>query len=97
MPTKILTTKISSRGQIVIPKELREDLAEGTPFVVNRKDDVIILKKIKLDAKWDGMDKRLKEIRGKVKKSGIKPKDLPAIIKRVREEIARRQEYSKNH
>lgn len=97
MPTKILTTKISSRGQVVIPKELRKDLAEGTPFAVNRKDDAIILKKIKLDTKWDDMDKSLEEIRRKVKKSGIKPKDLPAIIKRVREEIAREQEASKNH
>ena len=62
-------------------------MAEGTPFVVNRKNDVIILKKVRLDMKWDDMDKRLEEIRRKVKKSGITPKNLPAIIKRVREEI----------
>ena len=89
MPVKILTTKISSRGQVVIPKGLRKGLAEGTPFVVNRKDDIIILKKVKLSANWDDIDGKLKEIRRKVKQSGIRPKDLPAIIKRVREEIAR--------
>lgn len=40
-------TKLSSKGQIVIPQSMREDLDVGTPFFVSRKDDLIILKTIK--------------------------------------------------
>lgn len=39
-------TKLSTRGQIVIPEELRRDITVGTGFVVTRKDNLIILKKI---------------------------------------------------
>ena len=40
------TTKLSTRGQIVIPEPLRADIAEGTVFVVTRQSDLIILKKV---------------------------------------------------
>ncbi|MBI3334591.1 AbrB/MazE/SpoVT family DNA-binding domain-containing protein [Candidatus Pacearchaeota archaeon] len=39
------TTKMSSRGQVVIPLDMRKDIAEGDKLVVIRKDDEIILKK----------------------------------------------------
>ena len=39
------TTKMSSRGQIVIPLEMRKDIKEGDKLIVIRKDDEIILKK----------------------------------------------------
>lgn len=44
----ILTTKMSSKGQIVIPNEIRLefDMDEGTIFAVLGKKDTIILKKI---------------------------------------------------
>jgi AbrB family looped-hinge helix DNA binding protein len=38
-------TKISSRGQVVIPLEMRKDLREGDKLIVIRKNDEIILKK----------------------------------------------------
>ncbi len=38
-------TRVSSRGQIVIPLELRRDLKEGDKLLVIRKGDEIILKK----------------------------------------------------
>ena len=60
MLNKIFTTKISSRGQIVIPKELRKGLVEGTPFAIKRKDNSIILRK--LDIEWNEFEKTLKEI-----------------------------------
>ena len=40
-------TKLSSKGQVVIPEGVREDLEVGTAFVVTRKEDLIVLKKIK--------------------------------------------------
>lgn len=61
-------TKLSTRGQIVIPEEMRNNMKIGTAFVVTKKDDLIILKKIKgltkqemeemkeLDKIWEEID-----------------------------------------
>ena len=48
-------TKMSSKGQVVIPLELRKDLKEGDKLVVIRNKDQIILKKA------DKFDKNLEE------------------------------------
>lgn len=42
---QIDTTKMSSRGQVVIPLDMRKDIKEGDKLIVIRKDDEIILKK----------------------------------------------------
>ena len=42
---KIDTTKMSSRGQVVIPQDMRMDIKIGERLIVIRKDDEIILKK----------------------------------------------------
>jgi len=47
--------KVSSKGQIVIPKELRQGIKEGDKLVVIRNGDQIILKKA------DKFDKNLEE------------------------------------
>ena len=39
------TTKMSSRGQIVIPLEMRKDIQKGEKLIIIRKDNEIILKK----------------------------------------------------
>lgn len=39
------TTRMSSRGQVVIPLDMRKDISEGQKLIVIRKDDEIILKK----------------------------------------------------
>jgi len=39
------TTKMSSRGQVVIPLDMRKDIKEGEKLIVIRKDNEIILKK----------------------------------------------------
>lgn len=39
------TTKMSSRGQIVIPLDLRKGINEGDKLIIIRKGDEIILKK----------------------------------------------------
>jgi AbrB family looped-hinge helix DNA binding protein len=38
-------TKLSTKGQIVIPEKARDGMEVGTAFSVTRKDDLIILKK----------------------------------------------------
>jgi len=53
--SQIDITKMSSKGQIVIPAELRKDMKEGDKIVVIRNKDQIILKKA------DRFDKALEE------------------------------------
>lgn len=42
---QIDVTKMSSRGQVVIPLDMRKDIQEGDKLIVIRKNDEIILKK----------------------------------------------------
>lgn len=53
--SQIDITRMSSKGQVVIPQELRGDLKEGDKLVVIRSDDRIILKKA------DKFDKEIEE------------------------------------
>ena len=39
------TTKMSSRGQIVIPLDLRKGINEGDKLIIIRRGDEIVLKK----------------------------------------------------
>jgi len=43
---EISLTKISSKGQVVIPQEMRDKLKEGDKLVVIKNDGQIILKKM---------------------------------------------------
>lgn len=52
---EVAITKMSSKGQIVIPSELREDIKEGEKLIIIKKDHRIILKKA------SELDKKLKE------------------------------------
>ena len=42
---QIDTTKMSSRGQVVIPLGMRKDIKEGDKLIVIRRDNEIVLKK----------------------------------------------------
>lgn len=48
-------TRLSSKGQIVIPKEMRKGMKEGDKILIIRDKDRIILKKASV------MDEQLKE------------------------------------
>lgn len=52
---EIALTKMSSKGQIVIPSELRENMKEGEQLIIIKNDHQFILKKT------SEMDKNLKE------------------------------------
>ena len=52
---EIALTKMSSKGQIVIPLELREDIKEGEQLIIIKNDHHFILKKA------SAMNKNLKE------------------------------------
>ena len=87
----IETTKMSSKGQIVIPQDIREEIKakEGTIFAILGSNDTIILKKIETPSKED-LIRDLKEIakegRRRLESKGIKESDIPDLIHKFRKE-----------
>ncbi len=79
------TTKMSSRGQVVIPEEIRNqlNLKEGSRFVVFRHEDTVILKIISEPSKEE-FRKMLSDVRAEVKKVGIKKSEVASAIRKVR-------------
>lgn len=81
----LATTKLSSKGQIVIPETIRKHLGlkEGVQFVVMGKGDAVILKVIRPPSAKE-FDKIVGKIQRATKKANLKKKDLKAAIKKVR-------------
>ena len=79
------TTKMSSKGQVVIPEEVRKrlDLKPGAKFVVVGEKDVVILKAITQPAISD-FDELIGEARKQARLSGLKKTDINEAIKEVR-------------
>ena len=79
------TTKLSSKGQIVIPEEVRDDLGlkEGMLFIVMGQGDTVILRAITPPSKED-LTRLLAETRDWSKKAGLKKSDVIKATKKVR-------------
>jgi AbrB family looped-hinge helix DNA binding protein len=81
----LATTRMSSKGQVVIPEDIRKrlKLKTGSRFVVVGKDDMIIFKTIAPPsmAEFDGL---IAEARIQAKKVGLKRADISSAIARVR-------------
>ena len=79
------TTKLSSKGQVVIPEDVRNDLGlnEGDQFVVIGQGDAVILKVI-TPPKLDEFQKLLSRARAEAKRLGIKKADVKSAIAKVR-------------
>ena len=82
-------TKMSSKGQVVIPQDVRErvEADEGTIFIVTSEKDMIILKKMEKPSKEvliKEIEKMAKEGRKRLEALGIKEEDIPRIIHRRR-------------
>ncbi len=82
---KLSTTKMSSKGQVVIPEEIRDRLGlkPGAQFVVLGDKDVVILKTLTAPSMSE-FDSIIKEARSQARKSGLKRKDISTAIKKVR-------------
>lgn len=82
---KLDVTTLSSRGQVVIPQDIREDLhlRTGEKFVVVGAEDTIILKKIEMPS-FKGFDKLLKKTQEFARRRKLKPGDVEKAIKQVR-------------
>ncbi len=81
----IATTKMSSKGQVVIPEEVRKRLGleAGSQFVVLGHDDTVILKSINPPSS-DEFSALLAKTHAAAKKAGITKKDLDNAIKEAR-------------
>lgn len=83
--SEIATTKMSSKGQVVIPDEIRKRLGlkAGSQFVVVGEKDTVILKSI-LTPSMEEFDDLIAQARKQAKKAGIKRSDETAAIAKVR-------------
>lgn len=83
--TELATTKMSSKGQVVIPEGIREkmDLGAGTQFMVLGEKDVVILKLISHPSKGE-FDALIKKARSQAKLAGLSPGDVARTTSRAR-------------
>lgn len=83
--TKLATTKLSSRGQVVIPEEIRDQmhLHTGDQFMVFAEKDVVILKMITRPDS-DEFNKLISVARHTAKEVGLKADDIDKAIKEAR-------------
>ena len=81
----IATTKMSSKGQVVIPENIRKKLKlkAGAQFVVMGENDIVILKSISPPS-LDEFDSLIAKARKQGKQAGIKKSDITDAISKVR-------------
>ncbi len=79
------TTKMSSRGQVVIPEEIRKrlGLGAGTRFVVIGEGDVVILKIINSPS-MDQFDGLVSKARKQAKDAGLRESDVAEAVRKVK-------------
>jgi len=85
MRSATATTKLSSRGQVVIPEEIRRRLGlePGVRFVVVGEGDVVVLKALKTPNLSDFED-LLDEAQKSAEEAGLTKEDLEAALHEVR-------------
>lgn len=79
------TTKLSSRGQVVIPEEIRKRLRlePGDQFVVVGEGNVVILKTVE-SPKPEELKALMDQVQAAAKAAGITPEDVDRVIREVR-------------
>ena len=81
----VATTKMSSKGQIVIPEKIRKRLGlqPGSQFVVIGEDDTVILKMI-TPPDMSQFDELIGRARAQARKAGLKRSDISSAIEKIR-------------
>jgi len=81
----VSTTKMSSKGQVVIPENIRKNLnlKTGAQFIVVGDKDVVILKSISPPS-LDEFGELISKARRDGKKAGLKKSDIQEAIKKIR-------------
>ncbi len=84
---QLATTKLSSRGQVVIPEEIRDRLGlePGVRFAVIGEGDVVVLKALK-PPRPEEFKKLLDEVQAAARKAGITPAAAKRALREVRAE-----------
>ena len=81
----VATTRMSSKGQVVIPEEVRTSLRleAGAQFIVMGENDVVILKTITPPSmsEFDGIVSRA---RRQARAAGMRPSDITRAVAKVR-------------
>jgi len=79
------TTKLSSKGQVVIPEEIRQQLGleTGAQFIVMGEDDVVILKTIAPPSRKDFAN-LVAKARSEARNAGLTKQDVKRAIKKAR-------------
>ena len=78
---KVSATKMSSRGQVVIPEEIRKQLGltPGMRFIVVGDGDVVVLKRLEPPSMSD-FDALIAEARRAAKRAGLKPTKIEEAV-----------------
>ena len=83
--SEIATTKMSSKGQVVIPENVRRRLGlkAGSQFVVIAGDDAVVLKPVtKPDISQ--FDELLAEARAQARRAGVRKADIVKAVRAAR-------------
>ena len=82
---KAATTKLSSKGQVVIPEEIRNRLGlePGAQFLVVGEGDVVVLKALEAPRMTD-FKKLLNKAQQSAEKAGVTPDDVEAAVREAR-------------
>ena len=81
----VSTTKMSSKGQVVIPEQIREQLSleAGSQFVVVGDKDVVILKRVTAPA-LNEFDNLIRQARSQARSVGLKKSDIGRAVQQAR-------------
>lgn len=84
---EIATTKMSSKGQVVIPEGIRKRLGleSGSQFVVVGERDTVILKTIS-PPKMEEFNELVRDARKQARRAGLKRSDVRAAVAKVRKQ-----------
>lgn len=81
----LATTKMSSKGQVVIPEDIRKQmgLVTGDQFIVVNEKDAVILKAIKRPSLKE-FDFLIQKARKAAKEAGFTKQEMVKIVKQSR-------------
>lgn len=87
MKPSLTITSVSSKGQIVVPLDIRKEmnLEEGTKLMIVTDGSNLLLKPIQ-EPKMETFRNLVKMSRGVARKYGLKKSDVAKAIKKVRRE-----------
>ena len=85
MSEAVATTKMSSRGQVVIPEKIRDELGlkTGAQFLIIGQGDVVMLKLISPPSLNDYNELK-RRLRRQTREAGLARSDVERAVKKVR-------------